>query len=201
MLRHLACFGPVVLVLLFAAGCPRQVDPTPAAATPAAPFRELLGPSDVLEITVYREESLSGTYRLDAEGTVVYPLLGELVLTGKTATEVARVIRAGLADGYLVDPQVSVLVAEYNSSKVTVMGEVGKPGRYPYREGMTLVEVIAEAGGPTESALLQMVRVTRIVDGEETAVEVPFKEITQARAPDFVVHPGDSVFVAESAVK
>lgn len=161
----------------------------------------MLGPNDVIQVTVYRDESLSGVFRLDADGTVVYPLLGEMRLAGETATEVSRRIREGLADGYLVDPQVSVFVQEFNSRKISVIGEVRKPGRYAFHEGMTLVAAIAEAGGMSEGAAQHKVVVTRSKDGKETTFEVPFKAITRGRVPDFPLLPADIVFVAESAIR
>lgn len=164
-------------------------------------LRDLMGPGDVFEVRVFEEESLTGSYRIEADGSFIYPFLGRLVVTGLTGSELAELIRQGLADGYMRSPQVTVFVEEYNSRKVSVIGEVRNPGRYAYRAGMTLVEAIAEAGGTTESAVVSTMRVTRRGDDEELSMEIPFKEITQGRVRDFPLAPGDIIFVAESAVK
>jgi len=164
-------------------------------------LREVLGPGDVFEVRVFEEESLTDSYRVEADGHFVYPLLGRIEVTGRTATELAEFIRGGLADGFMVAPQVTVFVEEFNSRKVSVLGEVRNPGRYTYRPGMTLVEAIAEAGGTTESSVVATMRVTRRRDEGEISMEIPFKEITQGQVKDFPLSPGDIVFVAESAVK
>ncbi|MCP4870074.1 MAG: polysaccharide export protein [Proteobacteria bacterium] len=164
-------------------------------------LRESLGPGDVFEVRVFEEDSLTGNYRVEADGSFIYPLLGKISATNLTASELAEQIRAGLANGFLRTPQVTVFVHEYNSRKVSVLGQVKKPGRYSYQSGMTLIEAIAEAGGTTDSAVESSMRVTRNGDEGEISMEIPFKEITQGRVSDFPLQPGDIIFVAESAVK
>jgi polysaccharide export outer membrane protein len=162
---------------------------------------DVIGPTDVFEVRVHLEEELSGDFRVDGDGTISYPLLGTLEVAGLSSSGVAAKIRDGLADGYLLSPQVTVLLKEQNSRKVSLLGEVTRPGRYTYRDGMTLVEAIAEAGGTTESAVLAEVYVTRHVGGEEFSVEIPYRDITQGRAPDFSLAPGDIVLVPTSPVR
>jgi polysaccharide export outer membrane protein len=173
----------------------------PQLPVDASMLRETLGPGDVFEVRVFDEESLTGISRIEADGNFSYPLLGSVQAAGLTATELASLLQGRLADGYLIDPQVTVFVKEHNSRQVSVIGQVQKPGRYPYRIGMTLVEAIAEAGGTTESASLSSMRVTRLVEGKEVSADVPFKEITQGRMADFQLQAGDIVFVAESAIR
>ena len=165
----------------------------------AAP--DVLGATDVFEVRVHLEAELSGDFRVDGDGTISYPLLGTLKVAGLSPSGVAALIRDGLADGYLLSPQVSVLVKEQNSRKVSVLGEVTRPGRYAYRDGMTLIEAIAEAGGTSISAVLSGVILTRQVEGKEYSVELPYRDITEGRAPDFSLAPGDIVLVPTSPVK
>ena len=198
-----SCLVALLAALLW--GC-LQPATSGRAEAPPEELREVLGPSDVVEIKVYRSELLSQNYRLDGDGLIDFPLVGAIEAAGRTPTELAALLRDGLADGYLVDPQVSVLVREYNSRKVSVIGEVQQPGRYPYRQGMTLVEAIADAGGTTPTAALGTVRITRLhgdrAGGErEDGFDVPFRSITRGRAPDVALVPGDIVFVAESPVR
>jgi len=174
---------------------------TPKVALPVVtPPPTVLGPEDVFTVNVYLEDSLSGEYRLDSNGDFSFPLLGSLHLSGKTPTEAAEVLSERLSDGFLRNPQVSVTVKEFNSRKVSVIGQVRKPGRYGYHEGMTLVEAIALAGGTTDSAVLREIQVTRNED-EMQRYGVPFKDITQGKAPAFMLVPGDIIFVDESAVR
>ena len=193
-----------LLAIVFAlTACPKQADVVHRGWDQPDPsmLREVLGPGDVFEVRVFEEASLTGDHRVEADGSFIYPLLGRLEVTGLTASELAGVIEVGLADGFLRAPQVSVFVTEFNSRKVSVLGEVRNPGRYTYRARMTLIEAIAEAGGTTESAVVSTMRVTRRGDDGEISYEVPFKEITQGRVADFPLTPGDIIFVAESAVK
>jgi protein involved in polysaccharide export with SLBB domain len=196
----------LLLLAVLLTACPRSTPVDSGSTPPPRPdldsLREVLGPSDVIEVRVHEEESLSGTFRVDTDGTIVYPLLGQLKIAGATANEVAETVRAGLEGDYLVAPQVSVFVSEYNSRKVAVIGEVNNPGRYPFREGLTLIDALAEAGGTTEHALLNSVRVTRATSGEEErSFDLPFKDIAQGLAPDFLLVPGDIIYVAESPVR
>jgi len=193
-------FAPIILLVtlsLLATACAT----TPKAALPVViPPPTVLGPEDVFTVQVYLEDSLSGEYRLDSNGDFSFPLLGSLHLSGKTPTEAAEVLSERLSDGFLRNPQVSITVKEFNSRKVSVIGQVRKPGRYGYHEGMTLVEAIALAGGTTDSAVLREIQVTRNED-EVQRYGVPFKDITQGKAPAFMLVPGDIIFVDESAVR
>jgi len=165
-----------------------------------AAIPSVLGPEDIIEIQVYLEETLSGVYPLDLDGNLSYPLVGTLPLAGLTAPEAAQKLRDALADGYLRNPQVSVIVQEFNSRKISVLGQIRKPGRYDFHDGMTLVEAIAVAGGTTDSAVLRLIQVTRKVPDPQK-FDVPFKDITLGRSPDFALLPGDIILVEESAVK
>jgi protein involved in polysaccharide export with SLBB domain len=183
-------------LLLCACASTESVRPVPRAA----PAPTVLGPEDVFRVQVYQQESLSGQYHLDSNGDFTYPLVGAVHLAGSTPTEAARILAERLSDGFLLDPQVSILVEEFNSRKVSVIGQVREPGRYGYREGLTLVEAIAMAGGTTDSAILRTIQVTRNRN-DAARYEVPFKDITQGKAPAFMLEPGDIIFVDESAVK
>jgi polysaccharide export outer membrane protein len=168
--------------------------------------RSVLGPDDTVEIKVYLEDSLSSSYEIDSDGLITFPLLGSVSVAGLTPAELAERIRTGLLEGFLRDPQVTVVVVEFNSRQVSIIGEVKKPGRYAYRDGMTLVQAIADAGGTTGTALLSSMQVTRTTASSETTQSkknfvVPFKDITLGRAPDFPLLPGDVVVVQESAVR
>jgi protein involved in polysaccharide export with SLBB domain len=190
----------IACVLAVATAC--ETTPTrPPVVTAPAIVSDLLGPNDVFEVRVLGEEGLSGDFRVGEDGAVIYPVLGRLEVAGKTANDLAQTLSALLADGYLNHPEVAVFVREHNSSKVAVIGQVQAPGRYSYKTGLTIVEVIAEAGGTTDRALLSTITVTRRVEGEERSYEVPFRDITLGRAPDFRLIPGDVVVVAESAIK
>jgi protein involved in polysaccharide export with SLBB domain len=154
-----------------------------------------LGARDIIEVRVFRHEDLTGVFEISPECTISYPLIGEVKVCGHTPPEIERNIRERLADGYIKQPQVSVLVKEYKSKTVSVFGQVKQPGTLPYAGGMTVVEAISQAGGFTEMARKNAVTVTRVDKGQKTKYTVPVESIGEGTANNFVVRPGDVVFV------
>ncbi|GEN12655.1 polysaccharide export outer membrane protein [Myxococcus fulvus] len=185
-----ACFG--------SAQRPPPPVPTPAAeAGEARTGGGTLGPGDVVEVRVFQEPEHSGTWRLSPEGTIDYPLCGKVPLRGKTPSTAADALRECLAR-YVRRPQVSVLIREYNSQKVFVFGEVQKPGTFPVDGEMSIVQAITLAGGFTKLAAKNNTLVTRVVDGQERKIRVPVEDIGVGREKNFMLQPGDIVFVPES---
>ena len=156
-----------------------------------------LGPGDLVEIRVYGED-LSGAHRVAPEGTIDFPLCGKVKLSGLSTSQAADAITRCLKDGYLKAPQVSVLIREYNSKKIFVFGEVQKPGTFPFEGNMSIIQAITLAGGFTKLAAKNSTNVTRIVDGQEKKLRVPVEEIGQGKEKNFLLQPGDIVFVPES---
>jgi len=107
----------------------------------------VLGPEDEISITVWDHPDLMRKERINLEGKISFPLIGELQVTGLSQLQLEKRLKDMLADGYIVDPQVSVQVTEYRSQKVFVIGEVNSPGAYPLTKRTLLVEAIAMAGG------------------------------------------------------
>lgn len=119
----------------------------------------LLGPGDVIIIKVYGQEDLELQTRLTDSGTINYPFLGELQLTGMSIKQVENVIYQGLKGDYLVEPNVFVGMVEYRP--FYIHGEVKLPGGYPYQPGMTVNQAIALAGGLTERASRDKILISR----------------------------------------
>lgn len=117
----------------------------------------LIGVGDRLDITVFGHEDMTRTVEVRADGSVNLPLVGDLAVAGKGAHAVTEELAGRLGTEFLVDPTVSVEVRDYRSHWVTLMGEVKAPGRYPLRRNMRLLDVLAEAGGPTKDAGQQVV--------------------------------------------
>ena len=157
-----------------------------------------LGAGDVIEVRVYREPDLSGVYQVGSEGDVAFPLCQRVVVSGLTANAAADRFRDCLAAGFIRDPQVTVVVKEYNSKKVFVFGEVQKPGTFTFQDGMSIVQAVTAAGGFTRSASQNATSVTRRVKGQEVRVRVHVQDIALGKAPNFTLEPGDIVFVPES---
>jgi polysaccharide export outer membrane protein len=189
----------VAVAALAASACTRRSAATRYDAPPAAAVNaSTLGPGDVLEVRVYREPELSGVYQIGSEGDVVFPLCQRVVLNGLTPNGAADKFRACLSAGFMRDPQVTVVVKEYNSKKVFVFGEVQKPGTFVYQDGMSIVQAVTAAGGFTRTASQNATSVTRRVDGQEVRMKVNVQDIALGKAPNFTLEPGDIVFVPES---
>ena len=190
----------VAIVIFFAGvGCRTQTGKTVKSVPEPMPVPDAtLGPGDVFDIRVYGEENLSDTFRTASDGSIDYPLLGTLIVEGMTPTEVSHLVENGLREQqFIKNPQVSVFVKEYKSKKVSVLGQVKKPGTFGFEEGMSVVEAISIAGGFTSMARENDTTVTRIVDGRERRYHVPVETISQGRHANFFLQPGDIIFVPE----
>lgn len=118
-----------------------------------------LGPGDKLSIKVVGDEDLTGDYSVSDNGSVSFPLIGDVKAAGLTRSELEKEITEKLAQGYLRNPKVNVAVTTYRP--FYIYGEVAKPGEYPYASGMNVVNAIATAGGYTYRANQGYVVVTR----------------------------------------
>jgi polysaccharide export outer membrane protein len=111
-----------------------------------------IGDRDILSVTVWSQMDLSGKYTVDADGTVMFPLVGALKVQGLTVQQVATELRNRLKDGFFRDPQLTVSIDDYRSQRIFVMGQVRQPGSYPLSGGMTVIEALARAGSTTPEA-------------------------------------------------
>lgn len=157
-----------------------------------------LGAGDVFEVTVYGEETLSGLYRVNPDGSINFPLVDRVMVEGLTPNEIADELQRRLKDGFIRSPSVSVFVKEYNSKKVFVLGEVKAPGTFVYSAGMNIVEAITLAGGFLDSANVNYVIVTRHGPDGDQRIPVAVEKITEGEAPNFFLKPGDIVYVPDT---
>jgi len=161
----------------------------------------VLATNDLISVKVFQEDDLQTQVRVAKDGTITFPLIGVVRVGGKTPQEAARTIRDMLAKGYLVNPQVTVNVLEYFKYRLTVLGQVQKPGSYdfPDRDRLTLLEAIGLAGGYTRAADPSKVLVKRLVNGKEVVYRLNAKNMaSQQSTTAFEVLPGDVITVAES---
>lgn len=112
----------------------------------------IVGPLDVLTINVWKHADLSGTFRVGAEGSLTFPLLGAVKVGGLSRRDIEQELQRRLADGFVRDPQVTVGVEEFHSQRVFITGEIREPGAIPLSGPMTLLEALARAGSVTERA-------------------------------------------------
>lgn len=156
-----------------------------------------LGVDDAFSVRVYGEPEMSGDYRVGADGTIDFPLAGRIVVKDLAISEVQREIVKRLKGQYLLNPQITVMVKEWNSRKVSVLGQVSRPGPVNYFPNMTIVDAIASAGGFTGIAAKNSVNLRREVTGKVETRTFPVADITEGRSPNVPVLPGDVVVVQE----
>jgi polysaccharide export outer membrane protein len=179
------------------AGC-GALDPQPERPTVEPSDDTTLGPGDVFDVRVYGEEDLSGRYRVSQDGSIDFPFIGRVAVEGREPTEVVDALTTSLRDGGILRaPQVSVMVVEYNSKKITVMGAVSHTGQYALTAGLTLAQAISLAGGFTALANPGATMVTRREEGALRRFRIDVDDISRGRATDFVLRAGDIVFVPE----
>lgn len=171
----------------------------PAAAPPAAPAAEYrLGVGDVLRITVFQNPELTLESRLNEGGVLSFPLIGSVRLGGLSVPEAERLIADSLARGnFLRNPQVTIIVLQVRGNQVNVLGQVGRPGRYPLETADTrLTDMIALAGGVAPGGA-DVVVVTGTRDGKPLREEVDLPALFTAggAARDIVLRNGDAVWV------
>jgi protein involved in polysaccharide export with SLBB domain len=146
-----------------------------------------LGTGDQIRVIVYGEDDLGGQFTVDGNGFVSLPLIGQVKVSGFAAPDLEIAITNKLADGYVNNPKVSVEVTTYRP--FYVIGQVNKPGEYPYVNGMTVLNAVALAGGYTTQADDEDVYVRR--NGTAKEQQVPADQTTQ-------IYPGDVVRVTQT---
>ncbi|MBI5848195.1 MAG: polysaccharide biosynthesis/export family protein [Nitrospirae bacterium] len=112
----------------------------------------IIGPDDVIRVTVYNHPDLAATDRISGEGVIMLPLIGDVKLSGLSVEQAAKKISLLLSDGYIMDPKVSVFVVEFRSKKVMIMGQVFRPGVLTLSGSTTFLELLTLAGGLTKEA-------------------------------------------------
>lgn len=198
-LRTLAT-GSVIAVALLAQPLHAQAQAPVAQAASAADRSEyVIGPGDVIKVTVFQNPDLGLEARVNENGTIRFPLIGSVRIGGLSVSNAEKAIADGLRLGdFVKEPQVTVLLAQIRANLVAVLGQVGKPGRYPLEVGGTkLMEVLAQAGGvaPTGSDTLV---VSGIREGKPFRKEIDMPAVlgpTQDTTADIELQNGDVLFV------
>ena len=163
---------------------PANAGPPGMPANPYGTYR--LDSGDRVRVIVFGQDNLSRVYGVDANGSISMPLVGQVRARGLTPYQLSLDIAGELRRKYVKDPKVSVEVEAYRP--FFILGEVNKPGGYPYVNGMTAEAAVAVAEGYTERAKKRMVRLTRRFGGVNSTVMVP---------TDYPVQPGDTIYVLE----
>jgi len=156
-----------MLTALFLAFLAQTPPADPAASSSAAALVDAgytIGAGDVLKVKVFGYDDLTQSVVVQPDGTFTFPLLGAVRAADKTASDLARHMQARLADGFVRNPQVAVVLEEVRSKRVFVVGEIARPGAYPVSDRTTLVEILARSGPLTANAGSEIVVVRRGAD-------------------------------------
>ena len=158
-----------------------------------------MGPGDVFEVLIVGEHDLPHEFRVQPDGTIDFPYLDRLKVAGLEPQAIEELIKKGLVDRQILrGPQVTLLVKQYNSKKVSVVGAVAKPGSLPWSEGMKLIDAISASGGLTALADGDHVRITRVVGQSHTVTAtVSVEDITDGRLSDVPLQAGDTIKVEQ----
>lgn len=173
---------------------PAQTPAVPAA-TPEVDSSYVIGPSDVLKVTVWKEATLSGDFPVRPDGMISMVLLGDIKAAGLTPSQLATQLTTEYKK-YIQDPLVTVLVEQVNSQRIYLVGEVGKVGPVALTPGMTPLQAIASAGGLTPYAHKNRIYILRGPQGKQEKIPFNYKAALRGDATqNIALQPNDTVVV------
>ena len=156
----------------------------------------VIGPEDMLDISVWKEPDLTRTVPVRPDGKISLPLLNDVQAAGQTPTQLATHVKESLKR-YVTDPQVTVIVTAINSQRIYLLGEVTRAGAYPLLPGMTVLQALSSAGGFTQYAHTQKVYVLRERNDGQVKLSFNYKDFLNGRNPEqnVVLKVGDTIVV------
>ena len=178
------------------------VVPATSYASQALQHDYLIGPGDAVNIVVWRNPEVSMSIPVRPDGKITTPLVEDLVAMGKTSTELARDIEKALAK-FIQQPVVTVIVTSFvgpYQEQIRVIGQAAKPQALPYRQGMSLMDVLIAVGGITDFASGNKANIIRTIDGKQQKLNVRLDDLIKdgdisANVP---VLPGDVLVIPQS---
>lgn len=175
-----------VLITMALGGCGGSIPPMGNAAYQAVEYR--LASGDELDITVFGEQSLSKKYVVSSNGDISFPLIGDMPVVGMTVGQLQDKLVASLSEGYLNDPRVTAEVLNYRP--FYILGEVQRPGKFPFSDDLTVIQAAALAGGFTYRADRSRVFIQRADTGAEETYDLK-------DGKSVFVAPGDTIRFGE----
>lgn len=170
-----------------------QTKPAPISGTSSDTY--VIGASDILTVTVWKDQTLSGNLLVRPDGMISMPLLGDLQAAGLTPLQLSNQIAAKLKK-YMQDPNVSVVLNQIHSKVIYLLGQVAKTGPVDMTPGMTLLQAISTAGGLTDYANPKKMYVLRDESGKKEKIPVHYKEALKGNSElDIALKPGDTIVV------
>lgn len=163
----------------------------------------VLGEGDVLTISVFGQPDLKSVVRISGDGMVTLPLIGQVRAAGKSVDALSGAIEERLADGYLVEPQVTIFIDEFRNLKATILGGVRSPGLYELKGQTSLLELISRAGGLVENADNEaIIQRNRSNPEEKEVITIDLTDLMKKGQMhlDLTILNGDHVFIPQKRV-
>ena len=157
-----------------------------------------LGPGDVVRITVYNNPDLTTEAQINQQGRITFPLIGNVRIGGIEKGQAEQIIARRLGEGgFVLKPQVNVLVLGFKSQQISVLGQVNRPGKYPIEQASTLADLLAIAGGVAQTGSDTIVLITKGADGKAAKRDVDLNQALRNGEMDenFPVANGDIIYV------
>jgi polysaccharide biosynthesis/export protein len=174
---------------------PAGQPPAQAAAASAITGSYVIGATDVITVSVFKDPTLSNSMPVRPDGMISMPLLGDVKASGRTPLQLANEIETALKK-YVQDPNVTVILNQINSKKIFLMGEIGKTGPIEMTPGMTLLEAIATAGGLGPYANTKKIYILRNEAGKQQKIPVHYKQALKGDLSlNLILNPGDTIVV------
>jgi polysaccharide export outer membrane protein len=169
--------------------------PAQVVPAPVVPDTYVIGESDVLIVTVFKEPTLSSSLLVRSDGMISMPLLGDIKAAGKTPLQLADEVTTKLKK-FVQDPNVTIILTQMNSKKVYLIGEVGRTGPMELTPGMTLLQAIATAGGISQYANAKKMYILRTEGGKQKKIQVQYKQALRGDSSlNLTLNPGDTIVV------
>ena len=176
-------------------GAKAQPEVAPVQGTPV-PADYLIGPDDVLQVVFWQEKDLSAEVVVRPDGKISLPLINEVPASGTTPAQLRTAIMQA-ASRFVTDPSLTIFVKTINSRKVFVMGQVNKPGPYPLNDSMTILQMLATAGGLAEYAKGGKITVMRTEQGQTKSFKFNYNDVRDGKnlQQNIALKPGDTIVV------
>jgi polysaccharide biosynthesis/export protein len=200
-MKHLfARISTLLLAIALVSGCAGNLPPAPREAA-TTEYKYVIGPGDQLNIVVWRNPELSGTIPVRPDGKISSPLIEDMVAQGKNPSELAREMEARLKR-YIQDPVVTVVIQQFNgpnTEQIRVVGQAAKPQAIPYRQNMSLLDVMITVGGITDFAAGNRAVLMRASEGNKQ-YNVRLRDLLKRGdvSANVEMRPGDVIIIPES---
>ncbi len=211
MKKHMASWLAVLTIAVISAGCatkkvalpslPTSTAYQPSTSNPAD-YTYIIGPGDQLQVFVWNNPELSTQVIVRPDGKVTTPLAEDVVASGKTSSQLAKLLESRLSE-YVREPIVSVILGSFagpQSEQIRVLGETVRPLALPYRENMTLLDVMVAVGGLTDFADGNRATIVRVVGGQVQQFAIRLDDLVRSGdiSANVDILPGDTLIVPEA---